>query len=324
MGPGKGPQVDLPEPPRIVFEQPSPCADEARAIALLERTLAPTQAPSGAWTVTMRVENTAGALVAGAEVTDDRGGPVAHRSFTRTGDHECAALARAVGVWASVVLDGEVERVRSQPAERVPATPPTVPLVAPPDAPPPAEKPTPTEVPTRRLEVGASTFVMGGVASEAFAGALLFTSVEVGDNVFLRPALAFGRTMESISPSDVYGTWGTGRFDTCTRAPGYYREGIGLAVDLCAGTELGFLHFDTPSSAPFGTGGAQPPRTTPFMALGPAVGIRGDLGGGLVAELRGVVGLNVIREQFADSTGIVQDPPLLSGRGELGLSWRVR
>ncbi len=316
--------MDLPEPPRIVFEQPSPCADEARAVALLERTLAPTQAPTGAWAVNMRVEEgTAGTLVAEAEVTDDRGGPVAHRSFTRTGDRECASLARAVGVWASVVLDGELERVRSAPPPSGEPALPVAPEAT--TAPTTAEKPAPPpEVPTRRLEVGASAFVMGGVASEAFAGAQLFTSVEVADDVFLRPSLAFGRTMESVSASDVYGTWGTGRFDACTQAPGYYREGIGLAVELCGGTELGFLHFDTPSSAPIGTNTAQPPRTTPFLAIGPGVGIRGDLGGGLVAELRGVVGLNVVREQFADSTGIVQDPPLLSGRGELGLSWRVR
>jgi hypothetical protein len=54
------------------------------------------------------------------------------------------------------------------------------------------------------------------------------------------------------------------------------------------------------------------------------LGLRGDLGGGLVAELRGIVGINVIREEFTDSTGIVQNPPQFSARGELGLAWRVR
>ena len=83
--------MDLPEPPKIVFEQPSPCADESRSITLLERTLAPTQAPSAAWTVTMRVERTAGTMVAEGEITDERNGPVAHRSFTEAGARECAA-----------------------------------------------------------------------------------------------------------------------------------------------------------------------------------------------------------------------------------------
>src|SRR5215467_4408302 len=97
------------EPPRIVFEAPAPCGDASRAEALLRKALAPAKAP-GAWTVSMRVEQGDGrALRAEGEIADENGAPVAHRALMET-TTECSGLARAVGVWASLVLDAEVQR----------------------------------------------------------------------------------------------------------------------------------------------------------------------------------------------------------------------
>jgi hypothetical protein len=69
-------------------------------------------------------------------------------------------------------------------------------------------------------------------------------------------------------------------------------------------------------------------RTIPFLALGPGIGLRGDLASELAVEVRGVFGLNLIRESFTDpnagSSGTYVDPPLFGGRAELGISWRWR
>jgi len=75
--------LDLPEPPRVVFEQPAPCGDAARAEELLRRALAPSVAPHGGWTVTMRVHREGGSLHAEGELTDESEAPVAHRVLAK-------------------------------------------------------------------------------------------------------------------------------------------------------------------------------------------------------------------------------------------------
>jgi hypothetical protein len=338
--------VDAAEPPNIVFEQPAPCSDAARAEALLRRTLTPARAPRGSWTVTMRVS----AATAEGEITDDTGAPVAHRVLVK-GTAECAGLARAVGVWASLVLDAELHRLPDDPivskltiardADKKSLdatallTSKTTDL--PPLWPAPAinEKPSPEQfailrhAPDQRsVEVGVSSFIMGGTGAGALAGPALYGVIEVGDGIFLRPTLAFGRTLTELKPAgDVYGTWGITRFDTCLRIPGFYRDRRGMQLDTCAGADVGFLHFDQ-SSTNVVSADAAPraaARTIPFLAFGPSLGLRGELGSDLAVELRGVIGLNVIRESFQDPAfGSRVDPPLIGGRVELGLSWRVR
>ena len=61
------------------------------------------------------------------------------------------------------------------------------------------------------------------------------------------------------------------------------------------------------------------------LALGPTLGLRGELAGDLSVEIRGVGGLNVVRESFYDPAfGARVDPPLFNARIELALAWRVR
>ena len=273
------------------------------------------------------------AVTAEGEITDDTGAPVAHRVFIK-GSAECAGLARAVGVWASLVLDDELHRIPDSPVD-APASPKTA--DAPPLWPAPAinEKPSPEQfailrhAPDQRsVEVGVSTFIMGGTGTGALAGPELYGVIEIGDGIFLRPTLAFGRTHEGLKPAgDVYGTWGITRFDTCLRIPGFYRDRRGMQLDTCVGADVGFLHFDQGSANVVSSDAAPPAdaRTIPFLAVGPSIGLRGELGSDLAVELRGVLGLNVIRESFQDPTlGARVDPPLIGGRVELGLSWRVR
>jgi hypothetical protein len=102
--------LDAAEPPRIVLERPAQCRESDRAEGLLRRALTSAVAPGHGWSVAMRVDR-AGAteLRAQGEITDGDGVSVAHRTIAGTAS-DCSGLARAVGVWASLVLDAEVRK----------------------------------------------------------------------------------------------------------------------------------------------------------------------------------------------------------------------
>ncbi len=326
--------MDLPVPPAIVLERPAPCTDSGKAEELLGRALAPSNAPGPGWTVTVRFERDGRRLRADGEISDGAAAPVAHRELEES-TSECSALARAMGVWASLVLDDEVERSKQ-------LVPPAPPAAAPADtaprgwpAPAPPEKPYPEAAlflkhpeAERTIELGVSSFLMGGTGSGVVAGPSLFAVLESGHGWFLRPAIAVGRSIESLTPtSDVYATWGTTRFDACGRMPGFYLERRGMQFDVCGGGELGFLHFDSPSIPPSTSGASPQPvsgRTIPVFAVGPSFGLRGELGSDLSALVRGVAEVNVIRESFSDGAGTNVDPSLFVGRVEVGMSWRLR
>ena len=109
--------MDAAEPPRIVFESPALCREGDRAEALLRQALQPARAPSPGWVVSMRVERASPkALRAEGEIVDPSGASIAQRTIAAT-SVDCAGLVRAVGVWASLVLDAEVRHARSAPAE---------------------------------------------------------------------------------------------------------------------------------------------------------------------------------------------------------------
>jgi hypothetical protein len=164
---------------------------------------------------------------------------------------------------------------------------------------------------------------MGGTGAGAVAGPAIFAVMETGRGWFLRPQIAIGRTLQELAASgDVYGTWGATHFDACKRMPGNYLEQRGIQLDLCGGSDLGFLKFDEKSDVP----GPKPiasGRTLPFFAVGPSVGLRGELGSELSASIRGVVEVNLIRETFIDDPFRVE-PALFVGRTEVTLSWALR
>jgi hypothetical protein len=329
--------VEVSEPPRIVVESRASCASGERAEELLHDALGSARAPGHAWTVTMRVQPAAEhALHAEGEITDELGLLVADRLLSvPAGD--CQGLARAVGVWASLVLEQELARRRSAVAS-TPATP--VSQVSPPrpsrvspvaaspvaaaadsqstdslwPAPEAVEKPPPEgewylhHDDTRTVEIGVAGFLMSGAGAGAMAGASPFVIFEAGRGVFLRPSIAVGQSLTALnSPPILSALWVAGRFDTCLRLPGLYTKNRGIQLDLCGGADFGFLDDSTDDIM------------LPFVSVGPSLDLRGELGSSLSASIRAVTGVNVTSE-----TSGPLDQPLWSGRLELAFSWKVK
>jgi hypothetical protein len=305
--------VDVAEPPRIVFDSRTRCPDGHRAEELFREELARAEAPGHAWVVTMRIEETApGALRADGDITDSAGSAIGHREFTGKAN-DCTGLARAVGVWASLVLDDEIHRPRpvqntteptpaslashrrsgARPAGKADPPAPTDPQ---PDLPLP---PGPDETSSRReeprsMEVGMGTFLMATSDNGVLIGGTPFMLIEVGRGVFIRPALALAGTILSGPES----LWAIARVDTCFRVTGQYTSRRGIQLDMCGGVDAGEL--DVSHS---GTG--------PYVAIGPSLDLRGELGGDFAVILRGLGEVNLW-------------PSGWSGRGELALSLRLQ
>jgi hypothetical protein len=309
--------VDASEPPRIVVESHSSCTDAAQAESLLRDALVRSRAPGHAWAVTMTVEPTAGHTLRGSgAITDENGLEVASRVLSVSSE-DCQGLARAVGVWASLVLDEELGRARSQSERAKTSSPPVV--EAPTDTLWPAPQPLPEPVPERDLflqhedgrsgEAGVGGFLMTNSGVGAVAGASPFVFIETGRGVFVRPSFAVGATTTPPQGSRSSALWMSGRVDTCGRLPGLYSVDRGIQLDLCLGSDVG---------AAAGT------VTIPYVAVGPSIDLRGELGGHLAATLRGVGGLNLTTTGSTSQTvnGLYQ--PLWSGRLEFALSWSLR
>jgi hypothetical protein len=96
------------------------------------------------------------------------------------------------------------------------------------------------------------------------------------------------------------------RADICRRIPGNYLDRRGIEADLCAGVDGGVV---TPTTL------ANP--QTLRLGTGPAVAMRGELGGGAALEVRAATGANLL--QFASDM-----TPLVYACAELGLSVRFR
>jgi hypothetical protein len=157
----------------------------------------------------------------------------------------------------------------------------------------------------RTLELGVTSLLMGGLGTAMVTGPSAFAVVEVGSGWFLRPTVAYARTLDDAGAGGS-ASWGAARFDACARVPGLYHEHRGIQLDLCGGAEGGFLQ---------GSG-----WSLPFAAIGPSMGLRGELAGDLSAMVRGVAEVNLLRAATADG---VQEG-IFSGRAEVGLSWRIR
>jgi hypothetical protein len=277
----------------------------------------------------MSVQPTADhALHAQAKITDELGILVADRALSVSAG-DCRGLARAVGVWASLVLEQELARSRSIVASNA-ATPTAssresgtsaaawresqLSVLWP--APAPLEKPVPEgdwylhheHDDTRTLELGVTGFLMSGAGAGAVAGASPFAIIEAGHGVFLRPAFYVGQALTALnSPPVLNALWMAGRFDTCLRLPGLYTPSKGMQLDLCGGADFGFVDDSTDD------------EIIPYVSVGPSLDLRGELGSSLSAAIRGVTGINAT----SGTTGPVYQP-LWSGRLELAFSWKVK
>lgn len=353
--------MDTPaRPPHVVFEGRESCADPARAEGLLDQALGAASAPAPGWSLQMRIAETPQhALVAEGDIADATGRSVAHRTL-RGAAGDCEGLARAMGVWAALVLDiershaGEPTSAATLPANSSPSPPapadkastapggeadrsPWPPAPADPSTAPGGDDDGPREAPVasagtspgpgwredhRTLEAGVGTLLMDGTGSNAIVGGTLYGGIELVPGFLARPAIAIG---EALTPAgntaSVNAQWFALRGDGCWRTPGTYMRNRGLELDLCGGVDAGLTHFDAGS----GNGTPAAAKDLAEIAVGPSLDLQGELGSDLSVAIRGVAGVNVARGQIEDSSGNpVVRVPWLCGRLEVALSWRAR
>ena len=338
------------DPPRIVVQGSESCPDSARVQALLRETLGDSRAPRRGWTVSFHVDgNTPHAVRAEGDIADDSGQSVAHRVLAGSvGD--CDGMARAVGVWASLVLAQALSRARTdalgpdggspegRPSRPEPAASPTAPRLTGPTTSPAGgpdagagwlPAPSPPIAPdasaeshlARTYEIGLGTFLMTGNGSNAIMGGSLYVFIEAARGFFLRPSLAAGESLVPLDTVNSNGLWLAARLDACTRVPGNYMRNSGLALDLCGGAEAGLTYYQATDQGSTGQGAPVSATTVPLVAAGPSLDLQGELGNGWSVALRGIGEINVVHVAFADSR---LDPALFVGRIELALAWRLR
>lgn len=311
------------EPPRAILTDPAACSEQDGAAALFVDALKPASAPESGWTVRVHVVRTKGKLRAESALSDAAGVVRAQRDFTVNGA-SCAPLARAVGVWASLVLDGfrPIDGTDAPVTASDDVDPNAGATPAPPPEPraglaPPPFAPTERirfeeEEPSRfsdepAIEIGLSTFLMNAGNTGPLVGGSAFVMVELPARIFLRPRASFGKNFGPLqAANDVDKDLGTLRVDGCLRVSGFYWDRRGLAVDVCGGAEGGFL---TMGARPE-TGGAS--RTLAYGAFGPGIGLRGEFANDFVAEVR-AEGLMRVAEGLP-----------IGGRAEMAVTWRAR
>ncbi|WP_394823408.1 hypothetical protein [Pendulispora albinea] len=324
--------MQAPLPPRVVIELPAPCVERDAASELFVDALKQSTAPDAGWTMHVSVRRDRAMLRARGELADGNGAIVASRGFETRGE-SCAPLARAMGVWASLVLDQRDAETRAAAPKEAPKAAAT-PEPAPKEEPrPPAASTVPSETLTgpvwphpqrseegpypeealflrhapseRTLELGVSTFLMNAGDSGALAGGSIFMIAELPGGVYVRPKLSYGRNFRPLQSVNEEGrSIGTARLDWCLRMPGFYLERRGLSVDVCGGAEGGFLNVSSSDT--------RPAHTMAYGAFGPGLGLRGEFANDFVAEVR-VEGLMRIAEGLP-----------IGGRAEMAITWRAR
>lgn len=314
-------------PVEVTVEARAACSDDARARAALDEALASARGPRRAhagstkaqgregegprWIVAVRIEREGDVGRAEAVIRDDDGREVARRTVAERGK-ACSPLTRALGAWASLVLDQELSRAhdgdgtRAAPEEtRVTPYRGTGYLL--PTAGP--DRGADAEPPERIVELGALAFLRSGlVGATSAAGVSPFVNVQVTPSVFLRPSLGIGWSSDrvAVTSGTTRYTMAGARFDACKRIPGNYIEQRGIELDLCAGGDLMIVVTQEHSLARLRS------------SIGPAANLRGELGGGFALELRGSLGANLARAALS-----IEDPaPLLVATGEVGVSTR--
>jgi hypothetical protein len=271
-----------------------------------------------------------------AVIVDDAGTIVAQRTLTDRSARTCVPLARAVGAWASLVLDAEVVRAKDDDGSL--ATPPSSST-----APAPASATATTSARNaaaphawavasslelegagtqaerdgarerttkepRATEVGTMVYIRNGMmATGGIAGVSPFAAFEVASGWILRPSFMFGRSTEGVTTVSHV----AGRGDVCRRIPGNYIERRGIEADLCTGFEAGVVTSQGGAT----TRSASASR----IGVGPSIALRGELAGGVALEVRGLFGANLNQQPLNGKAEL----PLVYAAAELGASVRL-
>jgi len=273
-----------------------------------------------------------------AIIVDDAGALVAQRTLTERSSPDksakvCLPLARAVGAWASLVLDAELARAKDDDgSEPTPARDgSTAAATSPPVVVPAgsrlgvaaadvrdrgASSNGEGEAPAKHsIEIGTMVYLQNGMTvAGGFGGVSPFMTVEVAPSWVLRPALAFGRSTTPIPVSTNASAMMShvgARADFCRRIPGNYTERRGIEADLCLGLEGGVI-TDDPRTDVRGNAAAR-------LGLGPSMNLRGELGAGIALEVRALVGANLLNRPLVDEAVA----PLVFAAAELGVSVRL-
>lgn len=296
-----------------VVEARAECADLERARAALGDALREARGPrrDGArvarWNVTVRVSQPSSAeRRAEGVIVDDRGTLVAQRTISDRGGRTCVPFARAVGAWASLVLDDEMARARdgAATADTSASTATTTTTSEPiarsehPAAPSEAE---PDHAPANAasqhtVEVGGMMMLRGGDGTGGFAAFSPYANFEIARGWLFRPSVAVGR-----SPAREGLIVGMTRVDLCRRVPGNYIERRGIELDVCAGADVVRISDAFASTT------------------GLALNLRGELGAGLAIELRSAAGVVLTKGPIVQP----DDGPPIMATAELGLSVRL-
>lgn len=325
------------EPPRILLEGAASCPNTHRLEAALEGSLGPTRAPAAGWVVALRLEKlTTRLLRAEGDITDGDGTPVARRVLSGS-LADCDALARAIGVWASLVIEAEASRAPAADSHTVAGdggtrtsdggvdtgnAGATARTVASSQPVPSANGPAAQASATDSLPAdGYSGNTRGHEEASAAQSRADEHGLEFGLGTFLMVGPE-GQAIVGVTPYSFFeigrGVFlrpafavGEGVFVSTSNTPltwGAGRLDACLRVYGLYTTNHG-LRFGLCAGAEAGVT-YDSTTTRPFIAVGPSLEMGGDLAGALGIVLRGVAGANIV-------------PDGLSGRIEVALSWRL-
>jgi hypothetical protein len=300
-------------PPAVVVDAHDVCDNLEQAQSALHEALGGSVAPEEGWRLRVFDERRGTHVIVTANLDDAKGNAVAHREIDSTSSDRCAGVISALGVWAALVLDAEVAKVKAHPTTTTPSPlpPPTpsttvAPAIQAADADAGAPPPQHTG---HAIEIGASGMLQSSPLSgfdSALVGGNVFMLFELARSFLIRPALGSEGIIVGGAGSASGGYYET-RLDACLRIPGNYTEHRGLLLDACAGGEVGVLDFWVQGIH----------QTDVIFQVGPTIALRGDLASDLSVEVRGLVGFNVAHTA-QETLG------LLALRAEVGLTWRLR
>jgi hypothetical protein len=172
---------------------------------------------------------------------------------------------------------------------------------------PPPARPEPSP-----LELGVGAFLMSGGPAGSYAGASPFLVTDVGQRVFVRPAILLGEA----TGTSIHAILAAARVDTCARLAGAYATGSGIQLDLCGGLDAGFSYVSAGTQVGTPSAGVG----LPYIDIGPSIDLRAEIGR-LAVTLRAVGGYEIARAAYTDVTGAQVVAPSWPLRFEVGFSW---